>query len=74
MKIEFELTKGLKGWLLTSRDADGSAETPYSSRRKALLSIVRRIELLKPSKHFKIIVEGIDLAQAYKDYAEEVGR
>ncbi len=58
-KWEFELT-GDTGWVLTSGDKDGSALSYFTSRRKALLSIVRRVELLKPSKHFRLTLDDID--------------
>ncbi len=59
MKIEFELLKEVD-WCLVSKDNEGSALSYFTSRRKALLSIVRRIELIKPSKHFMIILEDIE--------------
>ena len=54
--IEFELKKELNGWSLIQRD-DFVSEHKFTSRKKALLSIIRRIELNKPGDHFKITFE-----------------
>ena len=59
MKIEFELLKSDTIWELRAKDDSSLAISSFTSRRKTLLSVARRIELLKPSQHFKVTVEDI---------------
>ncbi len=55
--IEFELKKELNGWTLIQRDDEAVSEHKFSSRKKALLSIIiNRIPLYKTRNHFKIIL------------------
>ena len=55
--IEFELKKELNGWSLIQRDDEATSEHKFTSRKKALLSIIRRIELSKPPNHFIVEVK-----------------
>ncbi len=59
MNIVFELNKTPTGWILISHGRIASAESYFTSRRKALMSVIRRIELVKPTHHFTLTLEDV---------------
>lgn len=62
MKTRYDLRKEGSGWTLLITEMEGvySSVIRYTSRRKTLLSIVRRIELAKPPGKLSITTEWED--------------